>query len=74
VEAVRDEPAALARGRAAVTGFLVAGLAEYNFGDAEVVMVLWAIMALPFTVGPTEAPASSAGRDPLPSGPSRSTA
>jgi O-antigen ligase len=35
---------------AAVTGFLVAGLSEYNFGDAEVVMVAWAVMALPFAV------------------------
>jgi O-antigen ligase len=63
---------------AAVTGFLVAGLAEYNFGDSEVVMVLWAIMALPFTVERTgagsERRASSAGRDPSPSEPSRSTA
>ncbi len=33
---------------AAITGFLVAGLTEYNFGDSEVVMVAWAIMALPF--------------------------
>ena len=63
---------------AAVTGFLVAGLAEYNFGDSEVVMVLWAIMALPFPVertgAGTERRASSAGRDPSPSEPSRSTA
>lgn len=62
---------------AAVTGFLVAGLAEYNFGDSEVVRVLWAIMALPFTVertgAGTERRASSAGRDPSPSEPSRST-
>jgi O-antigen ligase len=36
---------------AAVAGFLVAGLAEYNFGDAEVVLVLWTVMALPFVVG-----------------------
>jgi O-antigen ligase len=35
---------------AAVTGFLVAGLSEYNFGDSEVAMVAWAIMALPFVV------------------------
>ena len=33
---------------AAVTGFLVAGLSEYNFGDSEVVMVAWAVMALPW--------------------------
>jgi len=33
---------------ASVSGFLVAGLSEYNFGDSEVVLVLWAVMALPF--------------------------
>ena len=64
---------------AAVTGFLVAGLAEYNFGDSEVVMVLWALMALPFTLEPAgaaggEEEARSAGKDPSPSEPSRSTA
>jgi len=31
---------------AAVTGFLVAGLSEYNFGDSEVVMLAWAVVAL----------------------------
>jgi O-antigen ligase len=36
---------------AAVTGFLVGGLAEYNFGDAEVVLVAWTLMSLPFVVG-----------------------
>ena len=35
---------------AAVVGFLVAGLFEYNFGDSEVVMVAYAVMALPFVV------------------------
>jgi O-antigen ligase len=35
---------------AAVSGFLVAGLAEYNFGDSEVAMVAWTLMALPFVV------------------------
>jgi len=64
---------------AAVTGFLVAGLAEYNFGDSEVVMVLWALMALPFTLEPAgaaggEEEARSAGKDPSPNEPSRSTA
>jgi len=34
----------------AITGFLVGGLSEYNFGDSEVVMVAWAIMALPWTI------------------------
>jgi O-antigen ligase len=35
---------------AAVTGFLIGGLSEYNFGDSEVVLVAWAIMALPYAV------------------------
>ena len=33
---------------AAITGFLIGGLSEYNFGDSEVVMVEWTIMALPW--------------------------
>jgi O-antigen ligase len=36
---------------AAALGFLVAGLFEYNFGDSEVVLVAYAVMALPFIVG-----------------------
>jgi O-antigen ligase len=40
------ERALVAGSVAAVTGFLVAGLSEYNFGDSEVVMVAWAVMAL----------------------------
>jgi O-antigen ligase len=36
---------------AAIVGFLVAGLSEFNFGDSEVVMVAWAVMALPWVVG-----------------------
>jgi O-antigen ligase len=35
---------------AAITGFLVAGLSEYSFGDSEVVMLAWTIMALPWAV------------------------
>ncbi len=35
---------------AAITGFLIGGLSEYNFGDSEVVMVAWVIMALPWAV------------------------
>lgn len=35
---------------AAIVGFLVGGLSEYNFGDSEVVMVAWAVMALPWLV------------------------
>jgi hypothetical protein len=33
---------------AATAGFLVAGLFEYNFGDSEVVMVAYSVMALAF--------------------------
>ena len=34
---------------AAITGFLVAGFFETNFYDAEVSMLMYFIMALPFT-------------------------
>ena len=44
------ERALVAGSVAAVTGFLVAGLSEYNFGDSEVVMAAWAVMALPWAV------------------------
>ena len=44
------ERALVAGSLAAVTGFLVAGLSEYNFGDSEVVMLAWAIVALPYVV------------------------
>ena len=44
------ERALVAGSIAAVTGFLVAGLSEYNFGDSEVVMVAWTVMALPWTI------------------------
>ena len=37
---------------AAVAGFLVAGLFEYNFGDSEVIGLLWVVMAFPFVVDP----------------------
>jgi putative inorganic carbon (HCO3(-)) transporter len=57
VRLLRRLPAAAVRGRAlvagsiaAITGFLVAGMTEHNFGDSEVVMLAWMIMALPFTV------------------------
>ncbi len=33
-----------------VGGFLVAGLFEHNFGDAEVVLVVYALMAIPWIV------------------------
>jgi hypothetical protein len=35
---------------AAVTGFLVAGLFEHNFGDTEVLLVATLVMALVFVV------------------------
>ena len=35
-------------GIAAITGFLIGGLSEYHFGDSEVVMVAWVLMALPW--------------------------
>jgi O-antigen ligase len=33
---------------AAVAGFLVAGVFEYNFGDSEVIALVWVVMAFPF--------------------------
>ena len=67
--AAGQERALVAGSLAAITGFLVAGLTEYNFGDSEVVMVAWTIMAVPFVVGSrvplAESPSSlSAGHDP----------
>lgn len=50
------DPALVAGSLACVIGFLAAGLFEYNFGDSEIVSVLYFIMALPFFV---RAPASS---------------
>jgi len=44
----RQERTLVAGSLAAITGFLIAGLSEYNFGDSEVVMVAWALMALPW--------------------------
>jgi len=35
---------------ASIAGFLVGGMTEYNFGDSEVVLVAYALMALPFVV------------------------
>jgi putative inorganic carbon (HCO3(-)) transporter len=44
------ERALVAGSIAAITGFLVAGAPEYNFGDSEVVMLAWVIVALPYVV------------------------
>jgi O-antigen ligase len=46
----RPEWRLVAGSLAAVLGFLVAGLFEYNFGSSVVVMVAYAVMALPFIV------------------------
>jgi O-antigen ligase len=48
--AASRERAIVAGSLAAITGFLIAGLWEYNFGDSEVIMVAWVVMALPFAV------------------------
>ncbi|MGH7399918.1 MAG: O-antigen ligase family protein, partial [Candidatus Rokuibacteriota bacterium] len=50
---------------AAITGFLIGGLSEYNFGDSEVVMVAWASMALPWVV---KEKGQAPHPDPLPFG------
>jgi hypothetical protein len=57
--AARDDDRALVAGSlAAVAGFLVAGLFEYNFGDSEVIGLLWVVMAFPFVVDPGDARAA----------------
>ena len=35
---------------AGITGFHVAGLFEYTFGDSEVIMLVYFLMALPYIV------------------------
>ena len=50
-----DDRALVAGSLAAVTGFLVAGLFEYNFGDSEVIGLTWVVMAFPFVVDPAHA-------------------
>src|SRR5438552_12133271 len=47
-----DDRALVAGTLAAVAGFLVAGLSAYNFGDSEVIGLLWVVMAFPFVVDP----------------------
>jgi O-antigen ligase len=44
------ERALVAGSVAAITGFLVGGLTEYNFGDSEVVLLAYCVMAVPFVV------------------------
>lgn len=53
-------PRALVAGAiAAIAGFLVGGLTEYNFGDSEVALVAYVVMALPFVVASTRGAAGS---------------
>jgi O-antigen ligase len=48
-----------------VISFLVAGLFEYNFGDSEIVTIIYFVMALPFLVRPTEfVPSTGPGPQP----------
>jgi O-antigen ligase len=55
-----DDRALVAGSVAAVAGFLVAGLFEYNFGDAEVINLLWVVMAFPFVVAKAAQPSTPA--------------
>ncbi len=45
-----DDRALVAGSMAAVAGFLVGGLFEYNFGDSEVIGLVWVVAAFPFVV------------------------
>jgi O-antigen ligase len=51
---------------AAVAGFLAAGFFEYNFGDAEVIGLVWVVMAFPFVCGREPVIEPSAGAGPRP--------
>jgi O-antigen ligase len=55
----RESRALIVGSLAAVTGFLVSGVSEYNFGDSEVVLVAWTLMALPFAVARQDVGAGS---------------
>lgn len=50
----RQDKALVAGSLACVVGFLAAGLFEYNFGDSEIVSILYFVMALPFFVRTSE--------------------
>jgi O-antigen ligase len=45
-----DDRALVAGSLAAVAGFLVGGFFEYNFGDSEVIGLVWVVAAFPFVV------------------------
>ena len=56
-----DDRALVAGSIAAVAAFLVAGLFEYNFGDSEVIDLLWVVMGFPFAcAGEGSRPAAAA--------------
>lgn len=54
-----DDRALVAGSIAAVAAFLVAGLFEYNFGDSEVIDLLWVVMAFPFVCSGQASPAGA---------------
>ena len=45
-----DDRALVAGSLAAVVGVFLAGLFEYNFGDSEVIALVWMVMAFPFVI------------------------
>jgi O-antigen ligase len=51
---------------ACVAGFLVGGMFEYNFGDSEIVSVLYFVMALPFLVRASGTTVQADASGPLP--------
>jgi O-antigen ligase len=71
-QAAVRERALVAGSIAAIAGFVVAGLTEFNAGDSEVIMTAYAIMALPFVVA-RERALSTRAPAPSPSARARST-
>jgi hypothetical protein len=61
VDRERDPPEnwAVFGSAAAVLAFLAGGCFESNLYDSEIVMVLYFIMALPFTGSPNKAPSQA---------------
>jgi O-antigen ligase len=69
VRAGREPPsrrALVCASLAGVAGFLVAGLFEHNFGDGEVVMVVYALMAQPWVASRELATSPPSGLDQAP--------
>ena len=50
---------------AAVAAFLVAGLFEYNFGDSEVIDLLWVVMGFPFACAGEGSRLAAAAPEPV---------